>query len=133
MAKNQFKVERREGYIHLQTWGDMQLDGLEKPAEAALELAKETGIDKLLDNIHDVEESVSFPVQLKGVQILWKLRKFKKVAVVFKQNELGNIFLSSLSALKMDGGDFRGFSNETEAIAWLRGEELPNIAGAPEK
>ncbi len=124
VSKNQFKVENRGTYIYLKTWGDMQLDGLEKPAEAAIALAKEGHVDRLLDNIQEVESSVSFPVQLKGVRILWKLRVFKKVAVVLKRNELGGIFFSSLSALKMsDGGAFKGFSDEAEAIAWLNSDE----------
>ncbi len=127
MSVNQFKVENRGDYIYLKTWGDMQLDGLEKPAEAAIALAQEGKLDRLLDNIQDVEAAVSFQVQLKGVRILWKLRAFKKVAVVLKQNELGGIFFSSLSALKMNGGAFRGFADETEAVAWLRDEELNTL------
>jgi len=127
VSVNQFKVENRGDYIYLKTWGDMQLDGLEKPAEAAIALAQEGKLDRLLDNIQDVEAAVSFQVQLKGVRILWKLRAFKKVAVVLKQNELGGIFFSSLSALKMNGGAFRGFADETEAVAWLRDEELNTL------
>jgi len=135
MPSNRFKVENRGDYIYLKTWGGMQLDGLEKPAETALAMSQETGIKNLLDNIQEVDSTVNFSVQLKGIKILWKLRKFKRVAVVLKQNELGGIFFSSISALRLDHGAIRGFGDEVEAIAWLQAGHTAHDSEAsqPEK
>ncbi len=123
MAEKQFTVENRTDYIYLKTWGDLEVEGLEEPAEAALALSHETGVNKLLDNIQEVNAAVSLPVQLKGVSILWKLRQFSKVAVVVKQNELSEIFFGSLSTLNLNKSAFRGFDNETEAIVWLNSSQ----------
>jgi len=117
---NQFEIKNCGDYIYLKTWGALESDGLEKPVETALAMSQETGIDRLLDNIQGVDSTVSLSVQLKGVKVLWKLRAFKKVAVVVKENELGSIFFSSISALHLSKTVFHGFTTEEEAIAWLK-------------
>lgn len=118
--KNQFEVKNRSEYIYLRTWGNLESDGLETPAEAALAISRETGINKLLDNIQEVNPTVKLSVQLKGVKVLWKLRAFKKIAVVVKENELGTMFFSSISVLHLSDAVFRGFTTEEDAIAWLK-------------
>jgi len=120
MADN-FSVENHGDYIYLRTWGHLENENLEKPADTALEMGKKTGITKLLDNIQEVDSTVSLPVQLEGVKVLWKLRAFKKIAIVIKDNELGHIFFSSLAALHLSEA-FRGFTDEAEAIAWLKAD-----------
>lgn len=109
-------------YIRMETWGTVHAETVDEPAKAALALRKETGIDKLLDNIQKVDDAhVSINAQTKGVGVIWSLREFKKVAIVFKDGGgLGKMFLGTLEAMHLNlSGKFKGFDNETEAIAWL--------------
>ncbi|HSW65566.1 MAG TPA: STAS/SEC14 domain-containing protein [Bacillota bacterium] len=123
-----FKVEAHGSYIHLETWGALDEGDLDAPAKAALALRDKTGIEMLLDNIQRVDAShININVQAKGVGVLWSLRKFKKVAIVFKGDEMGWMFLSTLEAMHLNlNNKFKGFSNETEAIAWLQEEANPS-------
>lgn len=122
--ETRFKVTAKNGYVLLETWGELKEEDLDAPANAALALAEEKHIDKLLDDIRNVDSShISMTVQAKGVGILWKLRKFKKVAIIFKGEEIGWLFLSTLSAMHLNlNGKFKGFDNEPEAIQWLKEE-----------
>jgi hypothetical protein len=125
MSEDQrFKVSVKDDYIHLETWGALVEDDLDAPANAALALAEEKKIDKLLDNISNIDSThVSVTLQAKGVGVLWKLRKFKKIAIVFKGQEIGWLFLSTLQAMHLDvNAKFKGFDNETDAIIWLKEE-----------
>ncbi|HSE61103.1 MAG TPA: hypothetical protein VLA88_02315 [Candidatus Saccharimonadales bacterium] len=118
--KNQFSVDIVGDYVRLKTWGEMALEGLDAPADAALKLAQENNITKLLDDISEVDpRNASLHMQAKGMGVLWKLRKFDKVAVVFKGKQLGTLFFASLSTLHLND-TFKGFDNEVEAIAWLQ-------------
>lgn len=117
--ENRFSVSDHGGYIHLETWGALELAKLDAPADAAIALAKKRGVTKLLDDIRKVDSSnVNLHVQAKGMSILWKLRFFKKVAIIFKGKEIGFLFFSSLEAVHLNS-TFKGFTNETDAIAWL--------------
>lgn len=116
----QFSVEAKKDFIHLKTWGELDVETLHQPAEAALALGQQKGLRKLLDNIQEIDTSgVSISVQSKAMGILWKLKAFDKVAIVFKDKEVGLLFLKSLSAIHLSG-KFNGFDNEADAIAWLR-------------
>lgn len=107
-------------YIHLKTWGELKTDDLDAPVTHAIALAKKHNITKILDDIREVDSrAVSLPVQMKGAGILWKLRTFKKVAIIFKDEELGYLFFSMLQSLHLSG-NFKGFNNEAEAQKWLQ-------------
>ena len=118
----QFTVERRGDYIHLVTRGKLKIESLDAPANAAIALAEKEGVDKLLDDIRFIDSlDASIRVQSKGFGVLWQLRTFKKVAIVFKQDEIGRLFFSTLQTLHMTSR-FNGFKSEAEAIAWLEQE-----------
>ncbi|MDB5181666.1 MAG: hypothetical protein JWP13_429 [Candidatus Saccharibacteria bacterium] len=120
--KPNFSVTLADDFVHLNTWGSLHVEDVEKPVEAALKLAKDHKVDKLLDNIQEVDFSgASIPVQAKGMGVLWRLRNFRKVAVVFRGKEPGFLFFSSLQVLHLNlGSKFQGFDNEADAIAWLK-------------
>lgn len=118
--KGQFSVEARDDYVYLVTRGRLDVDNLDAPANAALSLAKEKKIDKLLNDIRYVDSSgVDISIQSKGFGVLWKLREFKKVAIIFKEREIGRLFFSTLEAMHITS-KFGGFDNEADAIAWLK-------------
>lgn len=117
--QKRFSVTVPGDYIYLKTWGKLDMDDLEEPADTAIKLGKENKIDRLLDDIREIDTTnVSIPIQTKAVGIIWKLRAFKKVAVVYKNQEIGRLFFASLEALHLSS-KFRGFDDETQAIAWL--------------
>lgn len=120
--KDKYKVSVQGDYVLLETWGELEMDDLAAPADAALALSAEKNIDKLLDDIRGVDQTpVSVPIQAKGVSVLWKLRKFRKVAIVFSGKEIGWLFLSTLQAMHLNvDAKFKGFDNEAEAIVWLK-------------
>jgi len=119
-----FKLNVQGGYIHMETWGPLHEEDLDAPAKAALALRKETGIKRLLDNIQDVDDShVNISMQTKGVGVIWSLREFEKVAIVFKSGDLGKMFLATLEAMHLNlNNKFKGFDNETDAVKWLEEE-----------
>jgi len=118
-----YKLKVQGNYIHMETWGVIHDEDIDAPAKAALALRKETGIDRLLDNIQNVDSHVSIALQTKGVGVVWSLREFHKVAIVFKQGDLSKMFMSTLEAMHLNlNNKFKGFDNETDAIAWLQEE-----------
>ncbi len=118
--EKQYSVAAKGDYIHLITRGVLDIKNLDAPANAALELGKKNNITKLLDDIRYVDKSfVSIPIQAKGVGILWKLRAFDKVAILFQDQDLEKMFFSTLEAIHING-KFRGFYDEAEAVAWLQ-------------
>lgn len=119
-----YELNAQAGYIHLRTWGPIYEQDIDEPAKAALALRKESGLNKLLDNIQGVDDSrVNITMQTKGVGVIWSLREFSKVAIVFKSGDLGKMFLSTLEAMHLNlNNKFKGFDNESDAIAWLQEE-----------
>jgi hypothetical protein len=117
----QFSVEVRDDYIHLRTWGGLDEHQLDAPANAALELAARAHVEKLLDDIRDIDTTgVSIPIQAKAMSILWKLRVFKRVAIVLNGSRIENLFLSTIQGIGLHLEDkFRAFNDEADAIAWL--------------
>ncbi len=117
-----FSVEIVDDYIHLKTWGALDIRDLDAPANAALALAKEHGIDKLLDDIREVDSSAAtIHIQTKAMGIMWKLRTFRKVAILLGGSRLRTLFFSTLEVLHLNlDSKFKGFESEEEAIAWLR-------------
>jgi hypothetical protein len=120
----QFSLEAKDDYIHLKTWGGLDAENIDAPANAALALAEEKHIDKLLDDIRGVDSSgASIPIQAKGMGVLWKLRAFKKVAIVLNESRLRTLLFSTLDTLHLDRDiKFKGFEDEAEAIAWLKSD-----------
>jgi len=118
--KSQFSVEARDNYVYLVTRGPLDVENLDAPANAAIALAKKKKLDKLLDDIRYVDSSgASIAVQTKGFGVLWKLRDFKKVAIVFEGKRMEKLFFSTLGAMHLTS-KFNGFGNEADAIAWLK-------------
>lgn len=119
-----YNIAVQGAYIRLETWGQIHEEDVDVPAKAALALRKESGVNLLLDNIQNVEgKGVSIAIQTKGVGVLWSLREFDKVAIVFKSGDLGKMFLGTLEAMHLNlNGKFKGFDNESDAIAWLQEE-----------
>ncbi|HSW98877.1 MAG TPA: STAS/SEC14 domain-containing protein [Candidatus Saccharimonadales bacterium] len=120
--EKQFSVDLVGNYIHLKTWGKLEIETLDAPANAALSLSQEHHIDKLLDDIREVDSSnASIHIQTKAMGILWKLRTFRKVAIVLQGSRLQTLFFATLEALHLNlDSKFKGFENEAEAIAWLQ-------------
>lgn len=115
-----YSVELRDNYVHLMTWGTLELESLDQPVNAAINLAKEKKVDLILDDIREIDsDHVSVHIQAKAAGILWKLKTFRKVAIIFKTQEIGWLFFSTLEALHLNN-TFKGFDNEAEAIAWLQ-------------
>ena len=121
----QFSLDIIDDYIYMKTWGVLDPNNVEAPANAALELAKKKHIKKLLDDISEVDsKGATIAVQTKGVGVLWKLRAFDKVAIVLSESPLRTLFFSTLNTLHLDHGlKFKGFDNKGEAVTWLRSEE----------
>jgi ABC-type transporter Mla MlaB component len=111
-----------DDYIHLKTWGELDVEDLEAPAQTALALAREHHIIKLLDDISQIDSSaVSMRIQTKSMGIIWKLRKFKKVALVIKNSRVQRLFFATLDVLHLNlNSQFKSFSTEAEALAWLK-------------
>ena len=123
VKKGDFSVEVRDDYVHLVTRGKLDLQDLDAPANAAIALAQDKKLDKLLDDIRYVDAAgANIAVQSKGFGVLWKLRTFKKVAIVFKQERLGRLFFSTIQSIHITS-KFRGFDNEADAIAWLKDDK----------
>jgi len=116
-----FKVSARKNFVHLEVWGPLEARTLDAPANAAIALAEQEGLDKLLDDIRNIDPgAVPVRIQAKGMSILWSLRKFRKVAIVFQGEEIGWLFLSSLQAIHLNlSSKFRGFDDIDKATAWL--------------
>jgi hypothetical protein len=116
-----FSVVVENDVVRLKTWGELNLDDLEAPADAALKLAQDQKLKKLFDDIREVDDSdASIYIQAKAMGILWKLRSFDKVAILMQSSTLSTMFFSTLQALHLNGDSrFRGFESEAEALAWL--------------
>jgi hypothetical protein len=122
--EQQFSTEVKDDYILLKTWGAPDMNNLDAPVNAALALAKEKNISKLLDDIRGVDTSaVSIPMQAKAMGIIWKLRSFKKVAMVMDTGRVTTLFFSTLNALNLEHGfQFKSFHDEAEAVEWLESQ-----------
>ncbi|HSE29275.1 MAG TPA: STAS/SEC14 domain-containing protein [Candidatus Saccharimonadales bacterium] len=118
-----FSAKIEGDFIHLKTWGELKTEDLHDPVDTAIELAKEKQITKLLDDIRDVDSAnISIPVQAKGLGMLWKLQHFKKVAIIFRGDEMGWMLTSSLEAMHIEfSSKIKGFRDEQSAIKWLAG------------
>jgi hypothetical protein len=121
--EQKYSVKVVDDYVHLKTWGTPDIDALDAPANAAIALAKEHHLTKLLDDIRDIDSTdVSIPMQTKSMGILWKLRTFKKVAIILKGDRISTIFFSTLDVIHLDReSKFKGFTDSDTAIAWLKG------------
>jgi hypothetical protein len=117
-----YTIHRTDGYIHLETWGVPTEENVADPVNAALKLAKEQDVHKLLDDIRRVDDNdISLYVQAKGLKVLWALQKFDKVAIVLTGEEMNWMFESSLHALQLVGiARIKGFADIDSADAWLR-------------
>lgn len=119
-SAQKFSAEVKGDYIYLKTWGELDANDLDAPVLHALELAKKHNIDKILDDIRKIDTStVGLKVQTKAAGVMWKLKSFKKAAIILKnEEEISYLFFSMLQTLHLTGS-LRGFTNEAEAIAWL--------------
>jgi hypothetical protein len=122
--EQRFSLVVVDDHIELKTWGQLDVDDLDAPANAALVMAQTKHIDKLLDDIRQVDTAgATIPVQVKAMGILWTLRSFKKVAILFEGTTTRTLFFSTLKELHLNlNPKFRGFDDEAEALAWLNEE-----------
>jgi hypothetical protein len=128
-----YKVSVEDDFIHLETWGVPTEKNVAEPVSAAIELAEDEKITKLLDDIRLVNaDAISLLVQAKGVGVLWKLRRFKKVAIIISSAEMTWIFTSSLQelGLNLGGWNIRHFSDVGPAKAWLKGDTKASTPSA---
>lgn len=116
-----FDVAVDDGIVHLVTRGRPTTDDVYEPVNAAIELADKKRVDVLLDDIRGVDSSwVDLPVQTKAMGVIWKLRRFKRVAIVLKkESDLRQLLMGALSALKI-ASKIKAFDNEDAARAWLQ-------------
>lgn len=120
-----FNIQVKDDYVHLETWGIPTEKNVAEPVTAAIELADKEHLTKLLDDIRKVNaDTISLMVQAKGVGVLWKLRRFKKVAIVISSDEMTWMLTSSLQelGLSIGGWNIRHFNDLNSAKTWLKGE-----------
>lgn len=120
-VEQSFDVAVNGGIVHLVTRGRPTTDNVYEPVDAALAIADAKRADRLLDDIRDVDSSwVDLPVQTKAMGVIWKLRRFNKVAIVLKkESELRQLLMGALTALKI-ASKIKAFDNEDAARAWLQ-------------
>jgi hypothetical protein len=116
-----YQVRLQDDFIYLETWGVPEEGNVSAPVDAAIKLADEHHAHKLLDDIRRVDgDSISLMVQAKGLGVLWKLRRFKKVAIVLSGEEMSWMFTSSIQELRFGiERRIRGFQDVDSAVAWL--------------
>jgi hypothetical protein len=119
-ADQSFEVAVDDDIVHLITRGRPTTNDLYEPADAAIALADKKRVDKLLDDIRGVDSSwVDLPVQAKAMGVIWKLRRFKKVAIILKsESELRQLLMDALGALRISS-QIRAFDDEKSARKWL--------------
>lgn len=120
-ADQSYDVTVADDVVHLVTRGHPTTDNVDEPIDAAIALADKAHADKLLDDIRGIYSSwVDLPVQTKAMGTIWKLRRFKKVAFVLKnESELRQLLMGALDILKI-ASKIRAFDNEEAALAWLQ-------------
>ena len=119
MADTHYVLDYREDYVHLLMEGEISIDDLKNSTDEVLRLAQEKGATKLLEDIRNIDKnSLTMRLQTEGIGLLWQLRHFKKIALVFSSNDVGHLVLSTLQTLHFNF-KCRAFDNEADAIAWL--------------
>lgn len=120
--KPQYSLDIMGDYVRLRTKGALDVSTLDQPVNAALTAAKDNNIHLLLDDIRGIDTTaVSIAILTKAMGIVWKLRYFEKVAIVFEGSRVRSLLFSTLEALDLDHeAKIRGFDEEADAIAWLR-------------
>lgn len=119
-----YDVGVEDDFIHLRTWGVPDEKNVADPVNAAIELAEKHHVTKLLDDIRGVNaDAISLMVQAKGVGVLWKLRRFKRVAIVVSSQEMTWLLTSSLQelGLSLGGWNIKHFRDVDSAREWLAG------------
>lgn len=120
--KSHYSLDIMGDYVRLRTKGTLDVKTLDEPVNAALTVAKENNIRLLLDDIRGIDTTaVSIAILTKAMGIVWKLRQFERVAIVFEGSRVRSLLFSTLEALDLDHeSKIRGFDEEADAIAWLR-------------
>lgn len=124
-----YNVRAQDDYVHLETWGVPNEKNVSEPVAAAIKLADQKNVSKLLDDIRGVNgDAISLMVQAKGVGVLWKLRHFKKVAIVVSSEEMTWILTSSLQelGLSLGGWNIKHFDDVDAAKQWLAHKTKPS-------
>ncbi|HJQ08163.1 MAG TPA: STAS/SEC14 domain-containing protein [Candidatus Saccharimonadales bacterium] len=115
----QYSIEVIADRIKLRLWGPINVTDLKESTTAIVEIAQEHGITKFLDDIRDLDvSSVTIGLQTEAIGLLWKLRNFKKIAILYGDSEIGRLVHVTLETVPFSS-KCRAFDNETEAIAWL--------------
>lgn len=115
----QYEIDLKANYIYLKFKGKLSVDDLKGSTEEILQLAEKHDVHCLLDNIREIDtSSINMGLQSQAIANLWKLRSFKKIALVFSNQEVGYLVLSTLETLHLPL-KCRAFDNEPDAIAWI--------------
>lgn len=114
-----FTIEGRPGYVHLKLMGTLQEGDLRESTRLASEKASELGVG-VLDDIRDIDlRSVTIRFQSEAIGQLWKHRAVKKVAILYKGDQIGNTVRSTLELIHFIVR-CKVFNDETEAVKWLQ-------------
>jgi hypothetical protein len=117
--KQHYEVALRGDHIYLKFKGQVEVGDLRKSTDDIVALAKHGNVSLLLDDIRDLDrDSVTIRLQTEAIGLLWHLRHFKKIALLYSDNEIGNLVATTLQTVHLVGR-CRAFDNEADALAWL--------------
>lgn len=117
-----YEVSLRGDHIRLKFKGFVEVDDLKRSTEEIVALAKRKHTGKLLDDVRDLDRaSVTIRLQTEAIGLLWHLRDFKKIAMLYNDSEIGRLVATTLETIHLTGR-CRVFENEVEAIKWLEQE-----------
>ncbi|HET8671029.1 MAG TPA: STAS/SEC14 domain-containing protein [Candidatus Saccharimonadales bacterium] len=115
-----YEVDLRGDHIYLRLIGQINGHDLHQSTEDVLKVAKRVKVYKLIDDIRELDRSsVTIGLQTEAIGLLWKLRVFQKIALVYKDDEIGRLVAATLQTIHFTSRA-RAFDNEIEALAWLQ-------------
>jgi hypothetical protein len=114
-----YEVALRGDHVYLRFKGHIEVSDLEQSTDDIVALAKREHAFLLLDDIRELDrESVTIRLQTEAIGLLWHLRHFKKIALLYSDNEIGNLVATTLQTIHL-AGRCRAFDNEADALTWL--------------
>lgn len=120
MDEKHYDITMRGDHIYLKFEGHINNADLHKSTEEVVALSKREHVFKLLDDIRDLDlSSVTIGLQTEAIGLLWHLRKFKKIALLYENQEIGRLVATTLQTVHL-ADRCRTFEKEAEAIAWLQ-------------
>jgi stage II sporulation SpoAA-like protein len=117
-----YKITQHPDYINLAFQGVVNIDDLHDSTDDIVRIAQQQDVYKLLDDIRELDRSsVTIQLQTESIGLLWHLKIFKRIALVYKDGEIGRLVKTTLETVPFLS-KCRAFDNEAEAIAWLQQE-----------